>query len=84
MYNPETGEGGIFTGYMKEMIRLKEQASGWPRENMTVEEKQAHIDLFLETEGIKLDPSKMIFNSCQRSNSKRFLQLSVGKMWRSC
>lgn len=43
--------GGSFAGYIKTFLRLKQQADGWPSDNMTDAEKDAYIEDYERVEG---------------------------------
>jgi len=49
-FDPATMTGGLFPGYIDKFLRLKQQADGWPRENMTAQKKDDYIDAYLEAE----------------------------------
>ena len=46
---------GLFTEYVNIFLKLKEQASGFPSNVNTEEEKDEYIRMYLENEGILLD-----------------------------
>lgn len=69
-YNPQTKMGGIFTDYVNMFMTIKESSSGWPRENMTLEEKQEHINNFEIHEGITLIPSEIVKHTERRQLAK--------------
>jgi hypothetical protein len=50
-YDPVTKQGGMFTSYINCFLRLKQQADGWPRENMTEAEKDGYIADYERVEG---------------------------------
>jgi hypothetical protein len=45
-------EDGLWSAYENQMLKNKQQASGWPRENMTEAEKQQYISEYYEKEGV--------------------------------
>jgi hypothetical protein len=46
------------------------EASGWPSHVQTEEEKESFIREYLEEEGIRLEPEKILFNPAVRSVEK--------------
>ncbi|EFP06186.1 hypothetical protein CRE_07890 [Caenorhabditis remanei] len=72
-------KGGFFADYIKPLLKLKHESSGWPKENMTDEEKKAYIARIWEMDGVKLDPLKIIKNKALRSLCKIFLNSAWGK-----
>lgn len=69
-YDPKTGLGGLFTGYINMFLKIKAEASGWPKTCKTPEEKQAYIDDYYKREGILLEASKIEYNSALRQLAK--------------
>lgn len=76
-YNPETGEGGLFTGYINELFKIKTQASGFPDHVKDANYRTAYIAEIEQAEGIKLDPEKMVYNPGLRAVSK----LAINCLW---
>ena len=62
----------FFKYFVGKFAALKTQASGWPRENMTDEEKDAFIAENL-MKGIELDPELMAINPGLRYLAKLIL-----------
>jgi hypothetical protein len=58
MYNPETKKGGIFTEYLNMAIKVKQEASGFPENCETEQQKQAYIADYESKEG----KNKIIFS----------------------
>ncbi len=56
---------------------MKQQASGWPKWVKTEEDKDKFILEYEEAEGIKLDPTKIEWNSGLRSLAKLMLNSFV-------
>ncbi|KYN20104.1 hypothetical protein ALC57_07532 [Trachymyrmex cornetzi] len=42
-YNPDTRQGGLFTGYISRFLQLKQEASGWPNECVDDEAKERYL-----------------------------------------
>ena len=59
MYYVKNKTGGLFTKYINTFLKLKQQASGFPSEISTVEQKKDNIDKYLVREGIMLDKKKL-------------------------
>lgn len=72
-FNPETGQDGLFSAYVRQMMALKIHASGWPAGVKTQEQKDQYIKDVLEKDGIILDPNKMIRNEGMRTLAKLIL-----------
>ena len=45
-YNPESQQGGLFTGYINTFLKLKQEASGWPGWCQTDADKQEYISSY--------------------------------------
>jgi len=45
-YNPETGEGGHFFDYINTFLKLKVEASGYPRRVHNPEDQERYVELF--------------------------------------
>lgn len=70
---------GLFREFVKKFYQIKVQASGYPKNCDTDEKKATFIREFEEKEGIKLDPSKMVYNAGNRACAKLLLNSSWGK-----
>jgi hypothetical protein len=70
MYDPKLKSGGLFTGYINQAMKEKQEASGYPDDCQTDEEKEKYINDFYNAEGIKLDKNKIIKNSGLRFVAK--------------
>ena len=79
-YNPATGQGGLFPGYIDEFFKQKTLASGFPAEcNNDPEAIDQYIQDFERAEGIKLDKSQINLNPGKRSVAKLCLNSLWGK-----
>ena len=58
-YDKETKSGGLFTSYVDTFMKYKEEASGWPDNVTSDEDKQKHVDQFFYLEGIRLNPDNI-------------------------
>ena len=70
--------GGFFASFMKPLLKQKHEASGWPRPDMTDEEKEAHIENIYLNDGVKIDGCKIALNPALRSLAKLFLNSTWG------
>jgi hypothetical protein len=48
----------LFTGYVRHFLALKVQASGWPPECRTEEQKAKFLEMYAAI-GVKIDPAKV-------------------------
>ena len=67
----------LFKEYVNKFLKMKQEASGYPKECVTDEQKQRYIDEYYEHEGIRLDPNKIKYNSGLRSLAK----LMLNSLW---
>ena len=78
-YNPKTKKGGLFTEYVNTFLKIKQESSGWPRENMTSTEKDTYVQDYASHEGIHLEHTKIKKNPGLRILSKLMLNSFWGK-----
>ncbi|XP_046391618.1 uncharacterized protein LOC124159751 [Ischnura elegans] len=78
-YSRETRGGGLFSGYIDNFLKIKQEASGWPSWCTCEEKKRKYLKEFHEREGIALDGDKIEFNAGRRSLSKLMLNSFWGK-----
>ena len=69
-HDPDTG---LFTGFINSFLKLKTEASGWPSDAKSEEEKDKFLQDYLEREGIQLERSKMEKNPAARQLAKLML-----------
>ena len=62
-FDPETGEDGLLSGYVRCFMALKIQASGWPAGCDTEEQKNKFIQDVLRFDGVNIDATKMEKNT---------------------
>jgi hypothetical protein len=72
-------EDGLWSDYINSMLKCKQEASGWPKEDMTEDEKLQYICEYLQNEGIQLDYDKIEKNECRRTLNKLLLNSLWGK-----
>ncbi|XP_044594809.1 uncharacterized protein LOC123272174 [Cotesia glomerata] len=76
-YNPEIGIGGIFTDDINTFLKIKTEASGYPKDCITDQQKTQYIAAYEKADGIKLDSEKVELNPGLRSVAK----LSLNSLW---
>ena len=64
-YDPSTGQGGLFPGYIDEFFKQKTLASGFPCNN-NPQAMDQYIQDFERSEGVKLDKSQISLNPGKR------------------
>ena len=69
----------LFKEYIDTFAKIKLEASGYPKNCVTDEQKQWYVDDILENQGIQLDPSKITCNPGLRTLSKLMLNSFWGK-----
>jgi len=72
-YKPETDEEGLFSSYVKTHMALKFEASGWPANVTTEEEKDQFIQETLQKDGIQIRKEKVAKNAGKRTLAKLIL-----------
>ena len=70
---------GLFLEFVKKFYAEKVHSSGFPNSCDTNEKKAEFIHQFHEREGIKLDPTKMVYNAGNRACAKLLLNSCWGK-----
>ena len=69
----------LFKPYVDSFLKMKQEASGFPNNYTTEEEKQSYIHDYELHEGIRLDYDKIHYNHGLRYISKIFLNSLFGK-----
>ena len=67
----------LFNEYVNMYLKIKQEASGYPKHCVTDEQKQQYIDDYYEHEGIRLDPNKIEYNPGLRFLAK----LALNSLW---
>lgn len=75
---PQTSDT-LFKAYIDTFLKIKQEASGFPPECESEEEKRSYILDIFEREGIMLDPSQIEKNPVKRTIAKLFLNCLWGK-----
>ena len=69
-YDKITKTGGLFTGYINNALKEKQEASGFPTSCDTEEKKDRYIEDYYQNEGILLDKNKIELNHGKRAVAK--------------
>ena len=71
---------GLFENYVNTWLKIKEEASGWPKyvDNDPIK-RQEHLETYRVREGINLNPTKMVKNPGMRTLAKMMLNSMWGK-----
>lgn len=76
-YDPETKTGGIFSDFINEFLKIKQENSGWPENCNSAEDRQKYIQDYEQHEGITLE-----YDHIQRNESLRSLaKLILNSFW---
>ena len=78
-YDEEKKTGGLFTQYINTFLKLKQEASGFPENVKTEEEKRRYVEDYFDHEGIWLNATEIQKNPGLRSLSKLALNSFYGK-----
>jgi hypothetical protein len=69
----------LFNDYVNTFFKLKTEASGFPDDVVTDEEKKAFVDYYEKREGIRLDVDKVRHNESMRTIPKFLINVIYGK-----
>ena len=64
---------GLFAEYVKKWLKNKTEATGWPKDCVTAEQKAAYVTEYYNREGVQLDPIKIEKNSGRKQVAKLML-----------
>jgi G:T-mismatch repair DNA endonuclease (very short patch repair protein) len=78
-YDPTTKTGGLFSGYINNFLKIKQECSGWPSWCVTQDDRTRYIQNYYDREGVNLDPTKIAKNPGLRFVSKIMLNSFWGK-----
>ncbi|KAG8230772.1 hypothetical protein J437_LFUL017824 [Ladona fulva] len=73
VYDPATGEGGLFRKYIDCFLKIKQEASGFPSWCRTADDKSKYLCSFRKRENIALDETAVQQNPGLRQLSKLML-----------
>ncbi|XP_057656822.1 uncharacterized protein LOC130894202 [Diorhabda carinulata] len=79
-YDPSTKSGGLFADYISKFLKIKQQASGWPPECKTDEDKKMYIKEYFDREEVELNPDEIEYNSGRRQVGKSIITSFWGKL----
>jgi hypothetical protein len=79
-YDRESGEVGLFVEYINTFLKLKADASGYPRWVRTPSDEDKYIERFRQSEGIVLDKDSIGHNASKRGLAKLCLNSMWGKL----
>ena len=80
MWHFLTTRRGLFKDYVNTWLKIKEEASGWPRHvGDDPLKRQRHLDDYRDKEGIELGPEKIEKNPGLRTLAKMMLNSMWGK-----
>lgn len=65
-YDESSQSGGLFTKYINMFLKRKQEASGYPSDVNTNEEKNQYISDYFKNEGIELESEAIEFNPAKR------------------
>ena len=71
----------LFKEYVNTFLKIKQEASSYPKDCVTHEQKQAYINEYYEQEGIRLDLEKIAYNPGLRSLAKLMLNSLWGMLF---
>ena len=72
-YDTSFGEGGLFVDYINTFLKLKAEASGFPRWVRTPSDEERYIEEFRQSEGITLNKDPICHNASKRGLAKHCL-----------
>ena len=64
---------GLFAPYVNKFLKAKQEASGWPSDVVTEEQKTDYVQQYKEHEGITLDPERIESNPGRKAVAKVML-----------
>jgi G:T-mismatch repair DNA endonuclease (very short patch repair protein) len=77
-YDPTTKPGGLFSGYINNFLKIKQECSGWPSWCVTQDDRDRYIQGYYDREGVKFEPAKIAKNPGLRFVSK----IMLNSFWR--
>ena len=70
----------LFKEYVNMFLKIKQEASGYPKDCVTDEQKQRYVEEYYQHEGIRLDPKEIKYNPGLRYLAKLVLNSLWGKL----
>ena len=74
---------GMFADYVNKFLKIKQEASGFPKGVDTEEQKDTYVADYFKNEGVSLDKNNIAKNPCQRKFGKQCLNCLWG-FWGRC
>jgi len=78
-FPPHQRKTGLFREYVNTWLKIKTEASGWPKRCTTEALKAQYVEDYKNVEGIELDPTKIKKNSGLKATAKLMLNSFWGK-----
>lgn len=78
-YDPGNKTGGLFTEFINKFLKIKQEASGFPSNRTTREDKEKYIEEYMKTEGVQLEFDAIVSNPGLRSLAKLMLNSFWGR-----
>jgi hypothetical protein len=78
-YYKDRKTGGLFSGYINNFLKIKQECSGWPSWCVTQDDRNRYIQGYYDRESVKLEPAKIAKNPGLRFVSKIMLNSFWGK-----
>ena len=72
---------GLFENYVNTWLKIKEEASGFPRDCVTPTQRQQHVDDYFQREHLQLDLASIAKKPWTSSSGQADVELHVGKVW---
>lgn len=79
-YDPQTNSGGAFTDYVNTFLKMKQEASSWPKWCQTEDDRYKYIEEYHQREGIRLEYHNIASNPGLRALAKVMLNSFWGKI----
>lgn len=77
MYHFENSSTELFNTYIDLFLKIKQEASGWPSECVSPEQKDQYVKDYFAKEGVTLDPEQIVLNPGRRAVAK----LALNSFW---
>nr|XP_023024974.1 uncharacterized protein LOC111513046 [Leptinotarsa decemlineata] len=81
-YDPAIKSGGLFSEYISKFLKIKQQASGWPSDCISEQQKNKYIQDYYDKEGVTLCAKEIEFNPGRRQIGKSVITSFWGKLGR--
>lgn len=78
-FPPDQQQSGLFANYVDTWLKIKQEASGWPRWCDMEEKKDQFLNQYEDHEGIRLDRAQIAKNPGRKATAKLMLNSFWGK-----